>query len=503
MAVWNGVRVLCFVIAVTITGVWAQLEPSFAVRPSATVGAVGHSVTIYCTIANLGRQHQVFWNVDAAQDFTLGPDTNVHASYPRFQFVGDRSSGQFNLQIANVSSTDEGTYICLVRDLTDEGPVKEAQAKLTVIDNPMSPDSGYPRCLRSPLRTVNMPTGVYMKDDTLTLTCTSKGGVPLPQHSWVRVNIDDTVNDLKSTTTAIVDVVTTEAKITLSSRDNQAYYKCIETHPARPGDDRDCMTPFSGSESRMDVRFAPEVDITPDVVTVEILGVTKVTLVCEANSNPPLTEKPQIILPVNKTGVYPNEMDRSLVEVEMTTDDIGKDFFCIAQNDLGVGEDRVDVQMGSFPTWLILVIIGGIAVVLFFVFVLIACVCCIDRPDPVEDVKEKDPNLLRVTPKRSTKRRSLRHEGEDEFLDDGMIPIDNFQGGHENLDVEEAREDKAEELAINSDFETGERGPRYQNVNEVMQEVNALDHPDDEILAPYNPEPPVDEAEPIPVDLVE
>ncbi|XP_022081702.1 uncharacterized protein LOC110974402 [Acanthaster planci] len=501
MAAWNSVSVLSFVAVVAISQVLAQsaTSPSFAVTPSKTDGVIGYSVTIYCTVANLGR-HQVFWNVNqradqnqTGEEFTLGPNTNQHASYPRFQFEGDKASGEFHLQISNVSYSDAGTYICLIRDPLDEGiPVMEAQAELNVGNTPMSP--GSLTCSGIPSNAPNQQCA-YMKGDLLTLTCTSEGGVPLPELSWVRVNGDDSVTNLKGTTTVSGDIKTTTAKITLSSRDNQAYYKCIEAHPNLTND-RQCFMPSNivFPRDRMNVCFAPEIDIIPKTITVEALGTKKVTLSCTANANPPLSKTQEIILPVNKSGNYPNgEFDKTLVEVEMTTDDAGKDFYCQATNALSVSTERFEVIQGRIPTWLILIIIGAIAIVLFLFIVLVACICCIDRSNQEEqEGDKKDPSLLVMTPRRS-KRKSLRHEGEDEFLDDGMVPIDNFQGGQE-MTSDEFKAEGPEEI-VNSDFETGETGPRYQNVNEVMQEVHSPPEqtPEDQTLAYYNPEAIIDD----------
>ena len=451
-------------IVVAIHGAAAQTvpEPSFTAKPVDTYAALDHSVTIYCSIANLGR-HQVFWNVvqnssgnTVGDEFTLGPFTNTHASYPRFKIEGDSAIGEFNLHISDVAKSDAGRYICLVHDTTNTMSVaKEFGAKLTVQDKAVAPVMGYPRCGRNPVSNSLLQSGHYRQGDILTLSCSSKGGIPLPELSWVRRKVDDTTYDLPSKTNIDGDVVTTSATVNLSSVDHQSFYKCTESHPLKTTP-RICMTPFTGSESLMNVRFKPEVTLTPDVVNVQVFETTKVTLSCTAYANPQLIRGPMIELPVNKTGEYPKGIDdKTLINVEMTIDDIGKDFYCRASNDEGVGDDSVKVQQPrALPTWLILVIIGAIAVVLLIFIFFVSCILCVKRSELEDNMK--GPNRSRPT--------SAWKEDEINAHDGSMIPIEDFQGGQENIAMHET-----DKTATPNDFETGEAGPRYQNVNEAFQ----------------------------------
>ncbi|XP_038078360.1 uncharacterized protein LOC119745816 [Patiria miniata] len=479
MAFWQGVT-LCVVVALlTTTSVLSQTvpPPSFSVRPSNTVAAMGHEVIFYCTVVNLGR-HQVFWNIDqrsaanaAAKEFTIGPNANTHNSYPRFQFVGDGGNGEFNLRISDVKADDVGRYTCLVSDPNDPtSSAMEAGATLTVLDSPVAPMPGFPQCTRAPDPN---PMGFYNESEVLTLTCITMGGVPLPNLSWVRVRDDNTTETLPIRTVRSGDVVTAEAKVDLSSVDHKSFYRCVETHPSGTTG-RTCTVSSNGSGSQpsLDVRFKPVVSITPDVVNVELLETVTVDLRCEAYANPPLTSSPVIILPENKTGeaISEDDLTKTATRVDLTTEDVGKDLFCRAVNNLGVGEASVDVRRLGWPTWLILVVIGAIAVVLFIFIVVIACACCVDRSGQ-EDEKYKD--RLRYSVNRSHQT-SRRHEGVgdgdyiDGYEDEDIVPIEDFQGGHELAEMQEHQKDSS----TSNDFETGERGPRYQNVNEAFQSDN-------------------------------
>ncbi|XP_071801172.1 uncharacterized protein [Asterias amurensis] len=451
--------------------------PIFSTSPTDTTAAVGYSVTIYCSIANRGN-YQVFWNIvknasgDAIpEEFTLGPFTNEHASYARFQIVGD-VIGEYNLRISNVSKKDAGRYVCLVHDPSNGmASAIESGVSLTVLDSAEAPDIGYPKCQRDPLGNSVLTSGQYIKGDILELTCTSKGGVPLAELSWEVVYSNGLKERLLSKTLVIGDEVMTTTSLELTSLHHQSYFKCTEEHPLM--EPQTCMTPFTGSESLLDVLYTPEVDMSPNVVNVMILDTVKVTMSCTAHGNPPIFRKPAIMLPVNKSGVYPlGELDKSLVEVELTVDDVGKSFYCRAENEDGIGEDTMDVlKSTSIPTWLVLVIIGSIAAVIFIFIILVSCILCVDRSK--YDDATRSSNSSRPT--------SMKKE-DDGF--DNMIPIEEFQGGQESAHV------NPDKTATTNDYETGETaGPRYQNVNEVFEV--------DEIV-PHSPEPAADF---VPVDL--
>ena len=445
----NLLRNVIVVLVALISVVQTQTlpDPSFDVEPTDTSAAVGHTVTIYCSVANLGR-HQVFWNIvqNSSTEFTLGPNVNLHASYLRFKFMGDPAKGEYNLRISDVIISDAGTYTCLVHD--PNNPVALAMeagagAKLTVFENIVGPLTASPMCEMS-----SNGNNQLEKGDVLTLTCTSRGGIPLPELSWERVKENNVTYKLYSKTTVKGDMVTTSAKVNISSIDHQSFYKCIETHPVTVNP-RTCET-----ESPMNVRFKPEVTITPDTVKVQVLETTKVTLSCTAYAYPALTSGPKIILPTNKTGDFNN--DKTSVELELTTEDVGKIFYCQAVNEIGVGEDTVEItQRALLPTWLTLVIIGAIAGIILIFITLVGCILCVDRSGLDADTRS---NKSRPT--------STRKE-EDDFIDgyqDDMIPIEDFQGGQETIAMHET-----DKTATPNDFETGEAGPRYQNVNQAFQ----------------------------------
>ncbi len=479
MASLNCVHLWSVMAAVVVfSGALVQSDkiPTFSSNTDHIDAAVGSPVTIYCSITDLGR-YQVFWNIvqnssdTTTEEFTLGPFRNTHASYPRFKIVGD-VIGEYNLRISDVVKSDAGMYICLVHDTSNVmTPAMEFGVRLTVQDSPMAPMMAYPNCERDPLENSQTP-GQYIKGDMLQLTCTSQGGVPLAELSWEAVRFNGGKERLRSKTQVVGDVVTSTASIELSSLDHQSYYECTEEHPSRI-DPRTCKTPFTGTESFLDVRFKPEVELRPDVVIVKVLETVKVTLSCTAYGNPALFRKPEIILPVGKNGSYPHgALDKTLVEVEMTVDDVGKDFYCRAENEHGVGNDTLEVRQGSLPTWLVLVIIGSTAVVILFFIILTSCILCVDRS------KYDDP----TTRPSSSRPTSLK---KDDDLDNGMIPIEEFQGGQESANVYET-----DDKTTTNDFETGEAaGPRYQNVNEAFQQ--------DEMV----PAPPEPDADFVPVDL--
>ncbi|XP_033635033.1 hemicentin-1-like [Asterias rubens] len=456
------------VILVTLAAVVvSQTEPTtFEVSPEDTSAAVGFPVTIYCSVTNIGRQ-QVFWNIvqNSTSDFTLGPNYNTHASFDRFQFGGGLDRGEFNLRISEVQKEDAGRYICLLNDPFNEMSVaQEAGARLTVLDAPVAPLTANPQCESSPVG-VDGQNGVFKQGDVLTLTCTSRGGVPLPELAWERVKENNAIDKLPGKTTVRGDMVTTSADVRLSSEDHQSRYKCSETHPSA-STPRLCET-----ETSMNVRFEPEVDITPSAVYVQLFETSVVTLRCVASGYPELSSGPTIVLPVNKTGTFSE--DRSSVEVSLTTDDIGKDFYCRAVNEVGVGEAGVEIkQLSLLPTWLTLVIIAGIGFVILIVITIVSCALCVDRSKHHDESRSRSKDGLRYSVNKSLRGTSLRREGEDDFIDgfDGdMLPIEDFQGGRETMQMQE---NTNKEVA--NDFETGEAGTRYQNVNEAFQTDDSI-----------------------------
>ncbi|XP_035669549.1 kin of IRRE-like protein 3 [Branchiostoma floridae] len=232
----------------------------------------GDDTTLYCQYWGIQvDQAEIEWHFRSSssvtaprqQIFQYRADGNIEHAYGNFDgrvTRGDRAS----LQIRNITDTDDGVYECEVGAVGHQSATKSIP--LTVLVPPSTVEiTGWDS--QSPLRA----------GDPLRLSCTTTGGKPAPQITWLRGNTDVTPQGPSPTPSPDSTRVTLDLQIaSLSKDDHQARYTCRITHETL-SDPLEKTMPLS-------VQYAPIITITSDpVVTKE--GETA-NLICNTDSNP-------------------------------------------------------------------------------------------------------------------------------------------------------------------------------------------------------------------------
>lgn len=155
----------------------------FIVEPFSTEGIQSETVVLPCTILNepgaivVWYRNKAQLSIDKNLVDSLDPDVQA-----RFSVVGNRTFGEFNLQITNVKPADESRYYCSF--ISRSGGASSVEATLTVL---IPPSEGYPRCsvtAETPQNTKN----AFWPGEVALLTCESLGGDPAANLTWYRKN---------------------------------------------------------------------------------------------------------------------------------------------------------------------------------------------------------------------------------------------------------------------------------------------------------------------------
>ncbi|XP_072037646.1 synaptogenesis protein syg-1-like [Amphiura filiformis] len=161
-------------------------EAQFRKSPKDDYAVLGGTAKFACAIRRVRYgKGEVSWNYKVAGVAGKQNISSEYLLYPsldrdrrmRYSIVGNRSRGEYDLQITNVRDTDEATYECVYyQGNADPGLiVNRRRSALLAIGR--SPDPGYPLCSMSP------STGVSPLMN-ITFTCITKGGAPMGKVRW-------------------------------------------------------------------------------------------------------------------------------------------------------------------------------------------------------------------------------------------------------------------------------------------------------------------------------
>ncbi|XP_070551413.1 uncharacterized protein [Ptychodera flava] len=187
--------------------------PHLYMVPADRVSREGYSVEIKCAIVNKEVNSQLLWYQD---DILISTDRDVEEGYSnRFSITGNEDRGEYFLNIRPAMKNDAGVYKC---QSTGSQSKSSLPVQLTLRDA-KPPGLDYPAC--SGPSEDELQTG-----SNVTITCTSRGGDPMPTLVWQHDN-DQLVPDF---TVYGHQSVSVSLQLVLTSDLQGATFTCSSDH---------------------------------------------------------------------------------------------------------------------------------------------------------------------------------------------------------------------------------------------------------------------------------
>ncbi|XP_047565355.1 kin of IRRE-like protein 2 isoform X2 [Lutra lutra] len=238
----------------------AGLSPHFLQQPDDLVALLGDEARLPCALGEYWGLVQ--WTKDG---LALGGERDL-PGWSRYWISGNAASGQHDLYIRPVELEDQASYEC---QATQAG-LRSRPAQLHVLVPPEAP-----QVLGGPF--VSLVAGIPVN-----LTCRSRGDArPTPELLWFRdgIRLDGTTFHqtlLKEGTTGSVESI---LSLTPSSHDDGATLVCRARSQALPSGKDTAIT--------LSLQYPPVVTLSAEPQTV--LEGEKVTFLCQATAQPPVT----------------------------------------------------------------------------------------------------------------------------------------------------------------------------------------------------------------------
>ena len=363
--------------------------PFFMSSLSNTKAARGYEVRLYCQVINKGMS-ELYWNCVSSEggDVTIGPDKNTNSALNRY-VIDDSAAdiGHYNLIISRVRASDNGTCACLVQINDKENIFIRSEALLTVEDEATSPSTidCYTAKVQSIVHDSNT---TLLENETVTLTCTSSGGVPLAYLQWEIVRDESEPEVLHSSTRIIGNTIATVVNYTVTRFDNGAHFRCIQDHVLFP-QSVTCKTP-SGTIQAISVLYPPVLRFKP--ASIKISDATNlVTVTCEYEAEPNLLlTGPTIQFAPQTLGetlnyTYTSTDQLNSVNIYLSKDDVGKKLTCSAANQIGesqielIFQEQIITQERQIPI-LIISIVGGASLLIILAVCIVCCIYNCNEP---------------------------------------------------------------------------------------------------------------------------
>ncbi|XP_006815486.1 kin of IRRE-like protein 3 [Saccoglossus kowalevskii] len=458
-------------------------DPVFLVEPSSHVAVVGEDATLECHLGNL-KDYQVYWYIKLDKSetaFLIGPFKNRNTAYPNYGMFGNDTNGEYNLKVSDATLEDIGEYGCLITLPSSDNSTELRVAYLNVT-MPRPPVNVEPIC--------ELEIDGDTEGDIVSITCTSKGGMPPAGLAWKRRGT--TVSGTYATYEGMEEMYNAKNTYTwsLSPDDDQATYVCKESHVALD-ESRTCeIGPFS-------VKYRPVVTVSPR--RYEAATGDDVVFECSAAANPEVTE-PFVWtfngseVEVNDTSVMvSNDTQVSYLTVfNITGAYYGLEVSCFAVNDLGEGNETGVIVRKNEPSPPrdidnVLVMIGVIAgitlftviitvMVMYFVSGGVSCACCCRRT-----AKTEERERMNQKKKKNRNQNMAMNRRDDLALD-----LQQFEGGaNQTIEMNEVTIDyRPPDTPPPPDFEPpspppfvegGYNNPAYEHI-ETRNGMNDLQH---------------------------
>ncbi|XP_072018227.1 uncharacterized protein [Amphiura filiformis] len=233
-----------------------------------------------------------------------------------------------------------------------------------------------------------------LQNDTVLLTCTSTGGVPLSLLRWEIVNngeSDVIVSSIKATRASITIV----ANYAVTRLDNGAYFRCVRTHVLRQESETcDPSGSVGGQKTPLLILYPPALQFEPESITITKKTST-VTVKCLYEAIPSLNIGPTIRYVPQTSGETLNFTyiggQTDVIDLHLTAKDAGKKLQCSASNEIGNSRIEVEIlgdqtEVEEIPI-LVISIASGVLLLIIIAGLIFGCVCCCDRNVQSTDIE--------------------------------------------------------------------------------------------------------------------
>ncbi|XP_071744729.1 nephrin [Lepeophtheirus salmonis] len=308
----------------------------FRVRPRNIEVSQGGTGIIPCEVGN--RAGRVQWTRDG---LTLGYDRSI-PGIPRYEILGVENSGQFSLQITNVTLVDDADFECQVGPASYNKPIR-ASSVLSVLLPPTSIEIiGHPQGSKIEIR----------ENEEIELQCRVSNAKPKAMIRWYRKgnrfnSESETISeeegqDSEGEKTSGRKTVTSAIRFRPTSADNGAIFACEAEHPAL----------ISKSPMRVTVVLSVMYPSGPPEIEGYIQGETirmgqTVSLICVSHGGNPLAEvvwyrgDEQIDFSYYTTG----RESRNMYTFVASSEDNNKRYRCKAKNTVSVEPLTADIVL--------------------------------------------------------------------------------------------------------------------------------------------------------------
>ena len=231
-----ALRVLCALLALWLLSVYKSKATTVDVTVPVNPVTVGGILAIQCQISDMENDHTVkILRVQNGRTEELTTDIRYYSvSLGQRYFITKRPmpGGKmvYFMTIVDISTLDDGKYLCKVYSLVDGEFVKVAEDS-TNVEVYYLPDSIYPQCYSTPALTENMNENIPLK-----LTCISARGSPAVALRWT----DNSNQEVSSPSISQDDTVTSEFNVRTSSLLHDSIFICEMTNPGFEDFKRTC-----------------------------------------------------------------------------------------------------------------------------------------------------------------------------------------------------------------------------------------------------------------------
>ncbi len=242
-----------------------QQQIGFLNAPEDTETLNGQDVTFHCTVLHLERTHFVLWY---RGNMPLTNGSHVLREPHRYVVKGNPPLGQYDLEIRDVSLSDDANYFCVVHQAGREFPVLSSDpARLEILS---IPDEKYPTC--KPLE-----KATYKVGERIRLTCKSERGNPPVMLTWNRAN--RAIHSKVTQDDTVIGYRHLHYDTTITAADHDATFQCkMTTTAAKVTIQRSC------SLGPLDVLYKPQVSVQASPKTA--VAEETVSLFCDVSANP-------------------------------------------------------------------------------------------------------------------------------------------------------------------------------------------------------------------------
>lgn len=199
------------------------IEASFTVEPTDVTVIQGDTAILKCTVVNPENSvlSWLYWskgNQHLSINETILPNMGADV-IARYSISGNRSVGDYYLQISEAKTIDQGQYHCSY--ISSIGGETSVSATLTVL---VPPDLGFPKCSMHASSEGGSDISTIWPGQGVVFSCISRGGDPPAQLTWHRGNRNHSIMDPRPSRATYERIMKRE--------DNGITFTCMASSPA-------------------------------------------------------------------------------------------------------------------------------------------------------------------------------------------------------------------------------------------------------------------------------